>query len=379
MNLSGFLSGLWETVKGAGYWIGDLFNNRSHDGSIAQMKAGSDMIHQSGVVNALESLINKETGAELTGAQRQANQFAHDERIDAQNWNAQREDTLMQRTVNDYQLAGINPMALAGGNVAAQPASSSGASSVSPSSEGGLSSLLQALQMKELLPLQKEALVADIQQTQAQKANIVADTAKKEADTKAKQLETQFNLDTYDLRRSLVDDQHAWNILRKELETRGIVNQEEQTRIIRENGVAYREFLQKQGELINEQKLSEPVKRAMLRAQERESSSSAAYLAAMKDLQEKYISAKTDSEKQHYELLKLEAQLKHGVYTEDYFEALRTEKIAEADLKDTIAAYERGDYSKASKSLQKVFKEFEKSGKMLFLFNDNISSISPLQ
>ena len=193
MNLSNFLSGLAESVKGIGYWIGDLFNNRSHDASAAQIKRGGEQMKQSGIVNAFESLINKETGAELTGAQREANQFSHDERIDAQNWTAQREDTLMQRTVQDYQAAGINPMALAGGNVAAQPSGSSGASSVSPPSGGGLSSLLQVLEMKELLPLQKEALQKDIANKAATTANIQADTAQKNSVTARNNSETALN------------------------------------------------------------------------------------------------------------------------------------------------------------------------------------------
>lgn len=92
-----------------------------------------------------QNLIAQLTGNQLTDAQREANQFTHDERIDSQNWTAQREDTELQRRVADAKAAGINPMMVAGsGGVSS---SSSGGQSVSPSSSFGIGDLVSLMMM----------------------------------------------------------------------------------------------------------------------------------------------------------------------------------------------------------------------------------------
>lgn len=98
------------------------------------------------------SLINKTTGAGLTDAEREANEFTRKERIDAQNWTAQREDTYYQRTMADMQAAGINPMMAAGGS--AGTSGSSGGQSVSPSS-GSLSDIMQLAMLGPQIQLMK--------------------------------------------------------------------------------------------------------------------------------------------------------------------------------------------------------------------------------
>lgn len=87
----------------------------------------------------LEDAAGKFLGSNLTGAEREANEFTHNERIEAQDWTAQREDTEIQRRMADMQAAGINPMMAAAGGTSS---SSSGGQSVSPQS-GSLSDLLQ--------------------------------------------------------------------------------------------------------------------------------------------------------------------------------------------------------------------------------------------
>lgn len=87
----------------------------------------------------LEDAAGKYLGTNLTGAEREANEFTHNERIEAQDWTAQREDTEIQRRMADMQAAGINPMMAAAGGTSSP---SSGGQSVSPQS-GSLSDLLQ--------------------------------------------------------------------------------------------------------------------------------------------------------------------------------------------------------------------------------------------
>lgn len=104
------------------------------------------------VFNHGSSWLNKQTGAALTGAERENNEFQRNERIEAQNWTAQREDTQAQRMMSDYAAAGINPMMVAGGNGVSS--SSSGQSGTQPVSGASLSELMALL----LLPEQKKVL-----------------------------------------------------------------------------------------------------------------------------------------------------------------------------------------------------------------------------
>lgn len=105
-----------------------------------------------GLTDAVDNAIKRETGSGLTDAEREANEFTHNERLEAQDWTAHREDTYYQRTMADMKAAGINPMMAAGGSAGTSP--SSGGQSVSPSN-GSLSNLMELAMLGPQINLMK--------------------------------------------------------------------------------------------------------------------------------------------------------------------------------------------------------------------------------
>lgn len=156
---------IWNNLKAfSNLFTGTNYNNTYRD--IGALFAGS--YKPSGVEtgipsldnllsNGLEGLWNKETGAGLTPAEREQNE-----------WTAQREDTYFTRMVNDMQNAGVNPALMYGSASGPGVNSSAGGSSGS----GGISDLLQLA----MLPLQIQATKAQIDKTKADTANVNANT-----------------------------------------------------------------------------------------------------------------------------------------------------------------------------------------------------------
>lgn len=116
------------------------------------------------------SLTDKITGARLTGAEREANEFsANQAAIDrafqaneaekARTWEQQMSDTSYQRQLADMQAAGVNPALALGGSAsgASTPSSPSpsgaSASSVSPDSGSSLGEILQLLSFKKSMQM----------------------------------------------------------------------------------------------------------------------------------------------------------------------------------------------------------------------------------
>lgn len=95
------------------------------------------------------NIFKKYTNSGLTDTEKEANEFSRSERLEAQDWTAQREDTQMQRAVADYKAAGINPMMLAGGSIN-NSSPSQPAQSVSPNLGDALQMLLLPKQMQLL-------------------------------------------------------------------------------------------------------------------------------------------------------------------------------------------------------------------------------------
>lgn len=82
-------------------------------------------------------------------------------------WLANREDTVNQRSVADLQAAGLNPALMYNGGASQVPVSSA-----SSGNTAGLSDILQLV----MLPLQMKSLQADINKTEADTQNTLANT-----------------------------------------------------------------------------------------------------------------------------------------------------------------------------------------------------------
>ena len=112
------------------------------------------------------------TGAELTGAQREANAFSANEAEKQRAWEQQMSDTSYQRGVADMQNAGLNPALMYGsGASGASTPSGSNASSVSPGAPVSvfdvMSSVFSLAMEKSKLKSEKELMAA---QTQREKS-----------------------------------------------------------------------------------------------------------------------------------------------------------------------------------------------------------------
>lgn len=126
------------------------------------------------VFNGIRSWFVGKTGQALTGAEEQANEFAHNEAQLAFDRELEASNTAYQRKVADLQAAGINPMMAASSGVSLP--SSSAASSVSPGAGTfQLAELINLYRMKQMLPLEKAAASAQIENTKAQTDKTKAD------------------------------------------------------------------------------------------------------------------------------------------------------------------------------------------------------------
>lgn len=296
--------------------------------------------------------------AHLTGAQREANQFSHDEARLAYERALQADSTKYQRQVSDMRAAGLNPMLAAGGS--AGSVQSSPASSVSPSG-GNVAGALGLILQKQQLDLQRKIADAEIQKTKAETRNI-------EARTEETGLNIGFFRDTQELRKVLLGDQHERNEWEKQIGLRGVQVKEDNQRMLEQNAEHYNKMLDEQADLISQQSLSEPLKREMYRANAREANQNAAYRAAMVEVDKALTEAKTDTEKKELQLLSIEARFKNGVYTPAYIKAVCDEAKAQAEYKSIMADYMKGDYHRASEDLQKIFHLLEKAGTAPNLF-----------
>lgn len=329
--------------------ISDFFTGGSNLGD-ALSKAGREA-GDIGSQNNLGNLMAKVTGSRLTDAEREANAWTASREDLAWERTMEADNTKFQRQVQDMQAAGINPMLMTGGVSA--PSASSG-SSVQPSSGnlgGILSSLVQFMLAK-----------SEIGVNEATAGRLAADTKRINEVTTGQSLYNAFFSDTEQVRKLLLGDEHERYSWQRSLQERDVVVREQALDLQFENAQHYNDMLDKQRELIDKEVQNNDLKRELFRANAREANENASYKNAMLSVDQELVRAQTDSEKERFEILKTESRLKNGIYTKDYIEAVGRAAKADADVKTCIAAYQRGNYSAASKSLQKMFKALEKEG-----------------
>lgn len=167
--------------------------------------------YQSKPDSLVESWIHKETGYELSGAEKQANEFSAAEAQKQRDWEEQMSNTAYQRQVADMRAAGINPAMAMNGSGASTPSGSS-ATSVSPA--GGDFSFQDILSLF-MLPLQKKLINAQAKQAsdQGEAALINARANERNAGSNERNASTnERNADTAkfdaETRRMLQDIEH---------------------------------------------------------------------------------------------------------------------------------------------------------------------------
>lgn len=126
--------------------------------------------------NGVTSLLNKVTGASLTGAEQQANAFTAQQAQNQMDFQERMSNTAYQREVADMKAAGVNPALLygSGSNGATTPSGASGAS-VSPS-PGDFVGLLGQIANLSLLKAQKRLLDEQARKTSNEADKTAVDT-----------------------------------------------------------------------------------------------------------------------------------------------------------------------------------------------------------
>lgn len=172
-NVLNKLFGNWSTPSNA--WQNLSGQYVSNSTFVSDQNKDTFLFANNGLGNLISSLAARLTGAELTGAEREANKFSHDEAQLAFNRELEASNTAYQRKVADMQAAGINPMMAASSGVSLP--SSSSVASVSPSAAAfQLGDILNLYRLNKLLPLEVEQAQANIAKTRADANKVVSDT-----------------------------------------------------------------------------------------------------------------------------------------------------------------------------------------------------------
>lgn len=237
------------------------------------------------------SLSAKMTGKELTGAEREANQFTAEQAQINRDWETEMANTAYQRTVTDLRAAGLNP-ALAYGNSVDPTPSGSAANSVSPGSAAGLLDLI--LQMKSL-------------KIQEKLAN--AEVGLKVASTQKVQAETPW-----------IDRLNAIT------EQRGSIDINQVKQAITNMQADY-DLKIRQAKNEDEKRLLIQADAALRKAQERQVSVLIEYDRAFRE-------AQTENEKAQCNLSKLQYLYNSRLWSDDYVNSIKDYAIRQADSQD---------------------------------------------
>lgn len=129
--------------------------------------------------NQARSLINGWTGAALTGAQQEANEFSANQAQVERNWQEDMRATNYQTQVADMRSAGINPAVMYGNGASSSTPSGASAASVAPSAPMSMSDMIQVIMAK-----------AQLSKLKAETANIDSQTEVNRVETSRIEAET---------------------------------------------------------------------------------------------------------------------------------------------------------------------------------------------
>lgn len=148
-------------------------------GSVLAWLFGLNKATKGALANQGSSLLNRFTGAGLTGAENEANAFTAEEAQKQRDFEEEMSNTAYQRQVRDMQLAGLNPALMYGGAGSSGASTPSGASASSVSPTGGLDPISAIMDMA-LLKANIDNIKADtgLKEAEANKTGIEAERTK---------------------------------------------------------------------------------------------------------------------------------------------------------------------------------------------------------
>lgn len=299
-------------------WLGHLgafWRNKEKVNQIQNAIGTHELAPQ--LTNQFQSLLNRTTGASLTGAQHEQNAFQ--ERM---------ANTTYQRGVVDMQNAGLNPALMYGSGASASPAPSG----ASADTGQGFADLVAALS----LPLQLKQMRANIANTAAdialkreQQSNIAANTQNVSADTQnklvsneQKQLNLQFDRDLYDARKESY-----------------ILSNERQKAEIAVTKDRRNEIVANINKLIAETK-NEVLKSQLIDVEKRLKAAQADRIYSLLPFEKALMSAQTDSQKAVASLSVIQASIQQGLLDGDYVQKTLDNLDAEYRLRSSQSEYE---------------------------------------
>lgn len=260
------------------------------------------------VASQAGSLVNRITGGNLTGAEREANEFSAQQAQVGRDWQEEMYNKYNspQSLVDQYEQAGLNPALMFGGSTPSMDTASSSPSSVSPSSAGGILGLLQSI-----VGLQTAKADIGLKEAQAESLRIGAEGTK---------ISNQFLRETYDLRKEALEIGNNLSRAQKDL-----VYQR------KEESIASMKNLLQQAD-------TEASRRNLFEAQSILYRMEAYEIVEMMPYKQQYMNAQTSAQKAYAALMGVQQLYQQKLIDSGYVESLAREMSARADSAEAQAA-----------------------------------------